>query len=182
MHQITKQESMGEARVAEISFYYNKEYLTISINQKVESHVGKCIDSRCTYTWLPWSCREALVPGAAVPASTPWVGLDETVFEIFDTGLLRAVIRKKIYLFILPSLIQKFRRQLGNRTQKHLVLVGTPQSDRLFMTPTFFHMACAQAGKGSHLSKMLREFCTGRLVWLGDVGLGLSTLKHCFII
>ena len=52
MYQITKQESMVEARVAEISFYYNKEYLTVGIDQKVESHVEKCMDSRCAYTWL----------------------------------------------------------------------------------------------------------------------------------
>ena len=51
MHQITKQESMVEARVAEISFYYNK-YLTVGIDQKVESHAEKCMDSRCAYTWL----------------------------------------------------------------------------------------------------------------------------------
>ena len=45
---------------------------------------------------------QALIPDAAVPASTPWVGLDEMVFKFLDRGLLRAVVRKKyINLFCL---------------------------------------------------------------------------------
>lgn len=59
IHQTAKQESRGKARVAEISFHCNKEYLTTNIGRRVESDMEKCRDFQSVLTQPPW------VPGAS---------------------------------------------------------------------------------------------------------------------